>query len=304
MSSLPPPSFLLIFPPLLFCLLLFSVPSPSPKEVLTPSFPSYYFPFFFPAFCFSQFLSPHEILPPSFPPSLLLLRSLLPCLLLFSIPSPHEVLPPSFPPSSYFVHFFPAFCFSQSPPSRSPTSLLLPSLPPTSFTSSLPSAFLNPLSLPPSYFVHFFLLLLVSSVPSPSMPPTPIYTPGHPPSLHSLGYITHRNNLSDVRFEHQLGDLQEPTEEHPLFLDLTTVAAVLLVVAGAVFSMTSWWWWWRLLPHVDPSWSLQHWHTSSHCMDYEVDLGLSNMIEYRSFQSAYPVLEAIRKAIEKYEHQE
>ncbi|KAK4315784.1 hypothetical protein Pmani_013022 [Petrolisthes manimaculis] len=88
-------------------------------------------------------------------------------------------------------------------------------------------------------------------------------------------------------------------------LDLSTVAAVLLVVAGAILL-------YDLLVVVVASASTRRSlmvtptlaHLASTAWTMRDDLGLSNMIEYRSFQSAYPVLEAIRQAMEKYQHQD
>ncbi|XP_071546806.1 uncharacterized protein [Panulirus ornatus] len=88
-------------------------------------------------------------------------------------------------------------------------------------------------------------------------------------------------------------------------LDLTTVAAILLVLVGAVLL-------YDLLVYALASASTRRSlmmtpvlaQLANNAWDMRDELGFTNMIESRSLETVYPVLEAIRLAVEKYEKQQ
>ncbi|XP_063593213.1 uncharacterized protein LOC134770276 [Penaeus indicus] len=86
-------------------------------------------------------------------------------------------------------------------------------------------------------------------------------------------------------------------------LDITTIATVLLVVVGAVLIYDVFVY---LLSTSSSKRSLMMSpvlaQLASNAWDMRDELGFSNMIESRSFESLSPVLNAIRLAVEKYEH--
>ncbi|XP_050692938.1 uncharacterized protein LOC126983849 isoform X2 [Eriocheir sinensis] len=85
-------------------------------------------------------------------------------------------------------------------------------------------------------------------------------------------------------------------------VDLTTVAALLLVVAGSILL-------YDLLVFALASASSRRsfmvtpllYRLANNAWDMRDDLGISNLIESRSLQTAFPILESIEKAYEKYE---
>ncbi|XP_042869171.1 uncharacterized protein LOC122251348 [Penaeus japonicus] len=86
-------------------------------------------------------------------------------------------------------------------------------------------------------------------------------------------------------------------------LDITTIATVLLVVVGAVVIYDVFVY---LLSSSSSKRSLMMSpvlaQLASNAWDMRDEFGFSNMIESRSFESLSPVLNAIKLAVEKYEH--